>query len=296
MSVFNNLKTQVYEAYVKTANNFIEPGTVSRFIEEGKIIPDEFVKAGDFLTFKCPTWTWESGEAGRAVPYLPRDKQYLVTRKVPCMMRAKAYQKSANMDYKPVNFEDDDGWFAPDSGAAGSDDELDEIPSGATTTQQTNSVDDEDDDSDIPDMEDFDEENLEEDDPAAANIDDDNILRTRTYDIHITYDKYHGTPRVWLFGYDENGKPLTPEQIFEDISQDHAQKTVTFDDHPHLGIKFAYIHPCKHASVMKKICQKFAASGKELRVDQYLLMFLKFISAVIPTIEYDYTVSVDGGN
>ena len=30
-----------------------------------------------------------------------------------------------------------------------------------------------------------------------------NILRTRTYDMSITYDKYYQTPRVWLFGYDE---------------------------------------------------------------------------------------------
>lgn len=29
------------------------------------------------------------------------------------------------------------------------------------------------------------------------------IIRTRTYDLHITYDKYYQTPRLWLFGYDE---------------------------------------------------------------------------------------------
>ena len=30
------------------------------------------------------------------------------------------------------------------------------------------------------------------------------ILATRTYDLNITYDKYYQTPRLWLFGYDEN--------------------------------------------------------------------------------------------
>lgn len=30
-----------------------------------------------------------------------------------------------------------------------------------------------------------------------------NIVRTRTYDLTLTYDKYYQTPRVWLFGYDE---------------------------------------------------------------------------------------------
>ena len=37
-----------------------------------------------------------------------------------------------------------------------------------------------------------------------------------------------------------------------------------------------------------------ATAGKEGRPEQYLFIFLKFISAVCPTIEYDYTLEVDG--
>ncbi|KAJ2804873.1 E2-like enzyme [Coemansia furcata] len=147
----------------------------------------------------------------------------------------------------------------------------------------------------------------EDDDPAAAahvapaataasgsNGDEDKILRTRTYDISITYDKYYQTPRVWLFGYDEQGKPLTARQIFEDISEDHAKKTVTIETHPHLAVQQASIHPCKHAHVMKKIIERAVESGRrEIRVDQYLVIFLKFMSSVLPTIEYDYTMSSD---
>lgn len=29
------------------------------------------------------------------------------------------------------------------------------------------------------------------------------IIHTRTYDLHITYDKYYQTPRLWLTGYNE---------------------------------------------------------------------------------------------
>lgn len=29
------------------------------------------------------------------------------------------------------------------------------------------------------------------------------IVKTRTYDLHITYDKYYQTPRLWLTGYNE---------------------------------------------------------------------------------------------
>lgn len=36
----------------------------------------------------------------------------------------------------------------------------------------------------------------------------DEIIHTRTYDLHITYDKYYQTPRLWLTGYDEVTKIL----------------------------------------------------------------------------------------
>ncbi|KAI0228221.1 hypothetical protein L0F63_006185, partial [Massospora cicadina] len=95
-----------------------------------------------------------------------------------------------------------------------------------------------------------------------------NLLRTRTYDLSITYDKYYQTPRIWLYGYDENRIPLEPKKVFEDISQEHANKTVTIDPHPHLPLALASIHPCKHAAVMKKMIQLSKSSGKEIRVDQ----------------------------
>jgi ubiquitin-like-conjugating enzyme ATG3 len=62
----------------------------------------------------------------------------------------------------------------------------------------------EDDDDDVADINDF--EDVEEDDVAAVTTTSNNqdaILKTRTYDLSITYDKYYQTPRVWLFGYDE---------------------------------------------------------------------------------------------
>lgn len=43
-------------------------------------------------------------------------------------------------------------------------------------------------------------------DEEAAGGDVGEIVQTRTYDLHITYDKYYQTPRLWLFGYDEVGK------------------------------------------------------------------------------------------
>jgi len=119
------------------------------------------------------------------------------------------------------------------------------------------------------------------------------IVRTRTYDLHITYDKYYQTPRLWLFGYDENRKPLTVEEMYEDVSQDHAKKTVTMETHPHIpGPPMASVHPCRHAEVMKKIIETVMEGGRELGVHMYLIIFLKFVQSVIPTIEYDYTQNV----
>lgn len=130
----------------------------------------------------------------------------------------------------------------------------------------------------------------------------DKVLQVRTYDVFITYDKYYQTPRIWLFGYDEQRRPLTSTQVFEDVSQDYVKKTVTIETHPHLALSLASIHPCKHAEVMKKIIERMG-DGKSagldntededtgIRVDQYLIIFLKFMSSVIPTIDYDHTIS-----
>jgi ubiquitin-like-conjugating enzyme ATG3 len=123
--------------------------------------------------------------------------------------------------------------------------------------------------------------------------DEEIFIPTRSYDLHITYDNYYRTPRLWLSGYDENHKPLTIEQMYDDISEDHAKKTVTFETHPHIpGTLMASIHPCRHAEVMKKLINLVAESGKELEVYNYLMIFLKFVQSVIPTIEYDYTRNI----
>lgn len=53
------------------------------------------------------------------------------------------------------------------------------------------------------------------------------ILSTRTYDLNITYDNLYRTPRLWLFGYDENQRPLTEEEMYEDVSQVSIRYTVS---------------------------------------------------------------------
>lgn len=45
----------------------------------------------------------------------------------------------------------------------------------------------------------------------------------------------------------------------------------------------------RHADIMKKIIQTVEEGGKALGVHMYLIIFLKFVQTVIPTIEYDFT-------
>ena len=115
-------------------------------------------------------------------------------------------------------------------------------------------------------------------------------------------------------------QPLSQEEVLEDISADHALKTVTLEAHPHISsgagatlrytAGFAYslarrcgrrricmhmltsarircmvalwfhctapcatglhasIHPCKHATVMQKLCSELSNGGRECRPEQ----------------------------
>ncbi|KAI8081594.1 autophagocytosis protein [Halteromyces radiatus] len=297
----------------------------SKFKETGCLTPEEFVAAGEFLVYKCPTWSWESGLKEKQRDYLPSDKQFLVTRNVPCLRRAKQMEFTDNddQDTKMIQTEDEgeeDAWtYTHSSRVTQTMDEMaqhilddEELEEEARRHMASLKVDDNNaqqpaledipDIDDIPDMEDDQVE--EEEDPAIAtqahdDTNNDKILQVRTYDVFITYDKYYQTPRIWIFGYDEQRRPLTSQQVFEDVNQDYVKKTVTIEPHPHLNLNLASIHPCKHAEVMKKIIERLGngvsagltEQGEEIRVDQYLVIFLKFISSVVPTIDYDHTIS-----
>uniref|UniRef100_A0A7N0RFJ5 Autophagy-related protein 3 n=2 Tax=Kalanchoe fedtschenkoi TaxID=63787 RepID=A0A7N0RFJ5_KALFE len=309
------LSQKLHEAFKGTVERITGPRTVSAFKEKGVLSVTEFVSAGDNLVSKCPTWSWEAGEPSKRKPYLPADKQFLITRNVPCLRRAASVEE----DYEAaggevlLDNEDDDGWLATHGNPKDKKSDEDEnLPSMDTLEissnkpiQSISSYFGGDDDEDIPDMADYQEpDNLIETDAAtlqstylvAQEPDDDNILRTRTYDVSITYDKYYQTPRVWLTGYDESRMLLQPELVLEDVSQDHARKTVTIEDHPHLPGKHASVHPCRHGAVMKKIIDVLMSRGVEPEVDMYLFLFLKFVASVIPTIEYDYTMDFDLGS
>jgi ubiquitin-like-conjugating enzyme ATG3 len=269
----SSVKGFLYEKYTELMNKVNDPLSTSEFLERGVLTPEEFMIAGDLLTLKCPSWSWQESCSKTLQKGLPKEKQFLLTKNVPSLMRLSAFEASLEKATTMVVEEDGEGgWLATHTNEKKTEEA--DIPEIST-------------EDDIPeiDLEDKSLDNGELKEKTSSNV-----VKTRTYDISITYDQYHQTPRMWLFGYDENGKPLKPEEVLQDISQDHANKTVTTAVHPHTGVVQAYIHPCKHASVMQKLVQRMKTSGKTPRVDQYLFIFLKFMHAVIPTIEYDYTL------
>ncbi|KAK4600998.1 hypothetical protein RGQ29_010541 [Quercus rubra] len=307
------LSQKLHEAFKGTVERITAPRTVSALKEKGVLSITEFIVAGDNLVSKCPTWSWESGEQSKMKSYLPPEKQFLITRNVPCLRRVASLEEEYEVGGEVlIDNEDNDGWLATHGNPKENNcDEDDNLPSmeileisNKNPIQSIPSYFGGEEEEDIPDMAEYDEpDNLIEMDPAtlrstylvAQEPDDDNILRTRTYDISITYDKYYQTPRVWLTGYDESRMLLQPELVLEDVSQDHAHKTVTIEDHHHLPGKHASVHPCRHGAVMKKIIDILMLHGVEPEVDKYLFLFLKFVASVIPTIEYDYTLDFDLG-
>lgn len=280
------VKSTGYNAYKTTATVFTPILSTSKFLNEGVLTPEEFVAAGDLLVTLCPTWSWAAGLPEKRVKHLPADKQFLITRGVPCKTR---FNDSTVAPGEVV----DDEWLAVASQAQS--EAAEEIPDiDEEKTKFAPPPPEQDDNDDIPDMEEFSEtNNVVEVDPAMAQPAHTNIEKHRSYDISMTYDTYYRTPTIWLYGYSESRQPLKAEDIFMDISDDHAKKTVTLKAHPHLPDAWTFIHPCRHAAVMKKFVTRMTEKDRTPRVDQYLLLFLKFMGAVMPTIAYDNTFDIE---
>jgi ubiquitin-like-conjugating enzyme ATG3 len=147
---------------------------VSKFRETGVITPDEFVEAGDFLVHHCPTWKWATGDESKVKSYLPKEKQFLITYKVPCYKRCKQMEHKDNLE-KIVDEENGDGGWVDthhyaDSTVTESREHAGQIVStGGKQAQVTVENDnDEDEDDDAADMEEFERKGLVNNDPLLA--------------------------------------------------------------------------------------------------------------------------------
>jgi ubiquitin-like-conjugating enzyme ATG3 len=304
MSISNtvhNLWTTGYKAI------FSAP-TKSSFLDTGRLTPEEYVRAGDQLVSACPSWQWRSGTEKKAE--LPADKQFLWT-EVACEKRVKDA-----IDTQVIEKDLGDGWALTEtegdkkstadqpiqvnidaflgeetktdnSTTTGNDQEdeyieqeIDGIPMKVKVSKQKKP---EAPVEEIKVVDAFEKIDLIDRDPM------------RKYQLSITYDFYYLTPRLWLVGYDSENTLLKEKEMYEDIMDEYANKTVTYETHPHLGVKQLSIHPCKHSDVMKHLIDVAADNKITIEVHQAMFIFLKFISSVVPTMEYDFTIDFEFG-
>ena len=254
----------------------------SAFESKGALTPDEFVAAGDLLVLRCPTWQWQAGDASKARTFLPKEKQFLITRNVPCQRRACTLSTGADDErtvsaFGEADDDDDEGWIATHTSHVSSAVRDEDAPDMEVVQQQLGAVQLDAKPAPTPPpppppassagapplsapgsdastsavaaaeavLEECEEFEMEDPSALAADASGgaDAILKTRTYDVSITYDKYYQCARVWLYGYSESRQPLTQGQVLEDISVDHALKTVSLEAHPHISVRLPHPHP-----------------------------------------------------
>ena len=266
-------KQKVFNKFKKVAENVIPTLKTNKFQETGMLTVEEFITAGDFLVSKYPMWAWESSKSKKHISYLPKHKQMLVLLKVPCVDNIILETETA--------ITDNENWsMLTDSNQKKQQNNTENQKTTEDTTKETTE------ELDTIDLEIMMEESLSDDDDEVFHSTT-NILKTKTYDISITYDNYYRTPRIWFMGYDKYGYPLSYDKMARDISNEHNNITATINTHPFYNIKYISVHPCKHSHIMKRFMQY--DEDKEISVEHYFLYFLKFVSCILPNLEFDFT-------
>ena len=279
----NNIGHKLFKGYQDIVSYISPTLKQSKFYTDGVLTPEEFILAGDFLVLKCPTWKWCSAKENLYNSALPKDKQYLITT-VKSNSRANDFIKIN--ETSETQLEDD--W----------------VEEGLSTEKKEEEQNKENDlELNFDNSDNFKEENkIEEkkekeakkeiDDFEIIDEDDDENSKVRTYDISVTYDFYYCVPRMWLVGYDYKGRPLTDKEMKEDVMPEYRNKTVTIEPQPCTGIKNISVHPCRHSLLIKKMIKDFQVSGRKMEIHMTILIFLKFLQSVVPTVQYDYTMDI----
>ena len=188
--------------YLRGLREWASPArTTSAFLEKGVLTPEEFVRAGDELVYRCPTWSWEGVATGmdpkKVRDYLPADKQYLITRGVPCQTRSveqdvvleaaegegddEEWMVSNVTSHKNKSIEDDFDILDEEGEVLDSKPAAVASPTKVAKRAAAESGDE------YADMDAFEDDNViqDMDQDVVQEEDDDNVLRVRTYDLSM---------------------------------------------------------------------------------------------------------------
>lgn len=215
----------------------------------GEITIEQFIESGDKLIKMNPKWYWCKGT--KINKYLPNEKQFLMIKEVKCH-KNKNIEISLNKDSILIN--------------------------KVKTEKYEKIIDD-----DLEILID-----VEEDDNCIIFDNDIDNEEEHNYDIYIIYDFYFNTPKIYLFGYNINGFPLSFNNMMKDMQEEYINNTLTLEKHPHLELMTLSLHPCRHALTMKNLIGNL----NNFKNNLYLILFLKIISSLIPKLEYD-VINVD---
>ena len=279
----NNIGHKLFKGYQDVVSYISPTLKQSKFYTEGILTPEEFILSGDYLVEKCPTWKWCSAKENLYNSALPKDKQYLVTT-VKSDSRAGDFLK--NNEITEVQLEDD--WVEENVKISNKE----EQPKKEITLNDNLNLDNPENFKDQNKIEKKENEVKEIDDFEIIDNDTDENTKMRTYDVSVTYDFYYCVPRMWLVGYDYKGRPLTANEMKEDVMPEYRNKTVTIEPQTCTGIKNISVHPCRHSQLIKKMINDFQSSGRKMEIHMTILLFLKFLQSVVPTVQYDFTMDI----
>ena len=299
-------------------------GGESAFAAAGQLTPDEFERAGERLVAAFPSWRWCAAEPGFERAQHAPARQFLLCAGVPCLAR---------VDEAAAAAEESSGWLVSaresrsstggdggsggcGGGGGGSSDEEADLTTAALAALPPIAVaaggggGDGDDDDDYLNMAALVGVSLSlREDAAAVTVPAPpqpqprprlaplgGVVRSRSYDVSVSYDRHYRVPRLWLRGVDDAGRVLSAAAMLGDVQGDHADRTVTVEQHPlapaRCGPACLSIHPCRHADVLKSIIDGLAG---DVDVADALVIFLKLCASVVPTIAFDCTRSVSIG-
>lgn len=160
--------TSAVRSWIDWGRDRLTPVThTSTFRSTGQITPEEFVQAGDYLVYKFPSWSWsDASSPSKRVNYLPDNKQFLITRGVPCHRRLDdnfAGSGGAADDLVRDGFlggpedDDDEGWLRTGGTSEKEQEGLrSEVRTMSESGQLGKAADEEE---EIPDIEDDDDDN-----------------------------------------------------------------------------------------------------------------------------------------